>query len=242
MEAARYALMHDLLWKPRIGHAHTDTPWVMEQALARPVRSLVVSRRRSPRGGTGRHAIGHVRRQGLVGVVPFMLENLHARGLPGLPGAKTFPELNVRTYVTLNGKPGVYFFSLDAGSKLAVIGARTLFNLPYFEADMTVVQTPTGIGYTSRRTDERGKPATFDGHYASVGEALNPQSGTLEHFLQHLCIYPERHFGGVQRQFIIDRGCCKPRRRKWTQRPCSWRPDCRRRAATRFSTSPRSST
>ena len=69
-----------------------------------------------------------------IGVIPFHMTNVGPRGIPSLPGLSAFPELNVRTYVTLNGKPGVYFFSLDAASTLAVIGARTIFRLPYYRA------------------------------------------------------------------------------------------------------------
>ena len=72
-----------------------------------------------------------------VSVTPFYLSHLRARGVPPLPGVSAFPELNVRTYVTYGGKPGVYFFSLDAGNALAVFGARTLYRLPYFRASMS---------------------------------------------------------------------------------------------------------
>src|ERR1043166_471156 len=65
-------------------------------------------------------------------VAPFLISDLHARGIPPLPWASEFPELNLRTYVMIGGKPGVYFFSLDAGSALAVAGARAMYHLPYF--------------------------------------------------------------------------------------------------------------
>ena len=65
-----------------------------------------------------------------IGVIPFHMTNVGPRGAPSLPGLSAFAELNVRTYVTLDDKPGVYFFSLDAASTLAVIGARAMFRLP----------------------------------------------------------------------------------------------------------------
>jgi uncharacterized protein YqjF (DUF2071 family) len=141
-----------------------------------------------------------------VGVVPFKLENLRARGLPALPHVSSFPELNVRTYVTVDGKPGVYFFSLDAANQLAVMGARALFHLNYFHAEMNIVQTPTGIEYSSTRTDARGRPATFHGHYQAVGEAHEPQPGTLEHFLtERYCLYAVGASGGTYRLQIHHR-------------------------------------
>src|ERR1044071_4121458 len=74
-----------------------------------------------------------------VGVVPFEMRDVHLRGLPGVPTATDFPELNVRTYVTHNGHPAVWFFSLAAASWLAVIGARAATSLPYHHAEMRVV-------------------------------------------------------------------------------------------------------
>jgi uncharacterized protein len=125
-----------------------------------------------------------------VGVVPFKLANLRARGLPAVPGASTFLELNVRTYVVVDGKPGVYFFSLDAASSVAVMGARTLFNLNYFNARMEMTHTPAGVEYTSARTDERGAAATFRARYAPEGAAISPVAGTLDHYLtERYCLY-----------------------------------------------------
>jgi uncharacterized protein len=141
-----------------------------------------------------------------VGVVPFHLENLRARGLPPIPGNASFPELNVRTYVTLDGKPGVYFFSLDAGNRLAVAGARTLFHLNYFDAEMAITATPTGIEYTSARTDRRGASAHFRGHYAPEGEAFEPAAGTFDHFLtERYCLYAVDSNQGVLRLDIHHR-------------------------------------
>src|SRR6266404_1437981 len=62
-----------------------------------------------------------------VGVVPFWMSGVRARGFPAVPGMSCFPELNVRTYVVCGGKPGVYFFSLDAANRLAVRTARFLY-------------------------------------------------------------------------------------------------------------------
>jgi uncharacterized protein YqjF (DUF2071 family) len=69
-----------------------------------------------------------------LGVVPFYMTNVAFRGTPSLPWISSFPELNVRTYVRMGDRPGIYFLSLDAGRRLAVAAARTLFNLPYYAA------------------------------------------------------------------------------------------------------------
>jgi uncharacterized protein YqjF (DUF2071 family) len=66
--------------------------------------------------------------------------------------APTFPEINVRTYVVAGARPGVFFFSLDAGSTLAVLGACALYALPYFRARMDVRPVGDAIACTTRRT------------------------------------------------------------------------------------------
>lgn len=89
-----------------------------------------------------------------VGIVPFRLTNVAPRGVPSLPWVSEFPELNVRTYVRVGDRPGVYFFSLDAGSWVAVHAARTLLNLPYYVASMTVAPVGAQVEYSSQRDDE----------------------------------------------------------------------------------------
>lgn len=88
-----------------------------------------------------------------IGEIPFTMWGIRASFLPPVPGASAFHELNVRTYVHLNGVPGVWFFSLDAANRLAVWGARTFYHLPYFNAEMSLAQQENTIEYSSRRTD-----------------------------------------------------------------------------------------
>src|SRR4051794_22159738 len=105
-----------------------------------------------------------------VAVTPFYLSGLRARGLPPVPGTSSFPELNVRTYVTLGGKPGVYFFSLDAGAVSAVFGARAFYSLPYYYATMRVRYGAESVHFKSARR-QAGKIAQFEADYRGVGEA-----------------------------------------------------------------------
>jgi uncharacterized protein YqjF (DUF2071 family) len=135
---------------------------------------------------------------GWIGVIPFHMTNVAPRGVPSLPGLSAFPELNVRTYVALNGKPGVYFFSLDAASTLAVVGARTVFNLPYFRAEMAVNAGARRVTYRSVRRSAIS--AQFAGTYAPVGAVALPQQGTLEHFLvERYCLYTTTRSGELRR-------------------------------------------
>jgi uncharacterized protein YqjF (DUF2071 family) len=134
-----------------------------------------------------------------VGVIPFRMSHIHARGLPPLPGLSSFPELNVRTYVTFGGKPGVYFFSLDAASLPAVWAARTLYHLPYFHAQMSCKLSGDWLNYASRRYEGE---ANLRATYRAVGPAILRQPASLEHWLtERYCLYTV-HAGRVFRAEI----------------------------------------
>jgi hypothetical protein len=134
-----------------------------------------------------------------IGVIPFHMTNVAPRLVPALPWISAFPELNVRTYVTVDGKPGVFFFSLDAGNPVAVGAARTLLNLPYFAAKMDVrVGDDGSVQYESRRSSQAG--AEFNGWYRGLGNRHAPVAGTLEHFLtERYCLYAVDHTGRAYR-------------------------------------------
>jgi len=128
--------------------------------------------------------------QAWVAVVPFHMTGVRLRGMPAMPWLSAFPELNVRAYVTLGGKPGVWFFSLDAGNSLAVAIARAWFHLPYFRARMTCEERQGWIHYQSERTHRGAQPALLVNRYRPVDEVFSPRPGTLEHFLtERYCLY-----------------------------------------------------
>lgn len=139
-----------------------------------------------------------------LSIASFRLSHLRPHWLPALPIVSAFLELNVRTYVTLDGKGGVYFFSLDAGSALAVAGARAAYHLPYFNADMQMRTTADGaIEYSSHRTDRRGQPADFRARYRATGPVDFSRSGTLDHWLtERYCLYTTDDGGHVYRAEI----------------------------------------
>jgi uncharacterized protein len=136
-----------------------------------------------------------------LGVTPFVVTGLRGRGLLPLPFASSFRELNVRTYVTRDGKPGIWFFSLDASSQLAVEAARRLYRLPYFRATISVRRRRAEIVYDCSRDDGKAFSAT----YRANGEVSNADSGSLEHFLtERYCLYAE-HEGRIHRADIHHR-------------------------------------
>jgi uncharacterized protein len=128
-----------------------------------------------------------------IGIVPFHMTNVAPRGVPSLPWVSEFPELNVRTYVRVGNRPGIYFFSLDAGSALAVRAARALLNLPYHSATMTVSQTTAGVVYRSSRGDAN-RSAEFGATYGPTGSVFVAAEASLEHFLtERYCLYNLDH-------------------------------------------------
>jgi uncharacterized protein YqjF (DUF2071 family) len=122
-----------------------------------------------------------------AGVIPFHMSGVRGRAMPPVPGASAFPELNVRTYVRYKGITGVYFFSLDAGSRLAVWGARASYALPYYFARMSVTANGSRIEYSSSRAHAE---ADFEGSYAPTSSVELSAPGSLQHFLtERYCLY-----------------------------------------------------
>lgn len=114
---------------------------------------------------------------GWIGVVPFRMRDVRPSWLPlGLD----FLETNLRTYVHYKGEPGIYFFSLEASSWLAVQGARHGWGLPYFHARMRSERQGERIDYHSERRSGRAE-AHYD--FEPHGEPTRASPGTLDHFL-----------------------------------------------------------
>jgi uncharacterized protein len=122
-----------------------------------------------------------------LGITPFEIVALRPSITPPLPFASRFPELNVRTYVTHGGKPGIYFFSLDARSDVAVAAARLFYRLPYFRAEMSIRRDGETTDFSSSRVPGE---ARFSAHYRPGKMLPHAAPGTLEHFLtERYCLY-----------------------------------------------------
>ena len=150
-----------------------------------------------------------------VGVVPFRMEGVRLRSAPPVPTTHAFAEINVRTYVRAAGRAGVWFFSLDATSRLAVRGARYLYNLPYFDAEISIdsvaapedvhlfekalpADSPAWIAYQSRRVHHGAPPAAFAASYGPVSDVYEASPGTLDHFLvERYCLFMQDERRGL---------------------------------------------
>ena len=117
--------------------------------------------------------------------------------------ALAFPEINVRTYVTAEEKPGVWFFSLDAASLGAVVSARMAFHLPYFWARMQMNLDSDGVAFASRRRRAGAGGVDFAGRYRPTGPVFQSAPGSLEDWLTaRYCLYAADRTSRVYRAEI----------------------------------------
>jgi uncharacterized protein YqjF (DUF2071 family) len=137
-----------------------------------------------------------------LAVVPFRMSHVRPRLFPAVPWLSHFPELNVRTYVRVGDKPGVFFFSLDAGNPIAVALARKFFHLPYFRASMGLSCQPNEqtIRYRSIRTHGGAPPAQLVGNYHPTGAVYNVAAGSFEYWLiERYALYSVDRRGRIYR-------------------------------------------
>lgn len=138
-----------------------------------------------------------------VGVVPFTITGIRFHWAPPLPGISAFHELNVRTYVTIDGKPGVWFLSLDAASRFNVWAARKFYYLPYYFARITLRRHDETIDYISVRRDCHGPEALLETRYGADGKSAPAGAGTIEEWLtERYCLYSADDRGRIWRAEI----------------------------------------
>ncbi len=124
-----------------------------------------------------------------IGVVPFHMSGVRLRFVPPIWPVSRFAELNVRTYVKTGGRKGVWFFSLDAASKVAVRAAR-LLGLPYFDAQMSVEAGERKVAYHSARVHHDAPPAEFEATYGPTGPIYYSAPESLDRWLTaRYCLY-----------------------------------------------------
>ena len=127
-----------------------------------------------------------------LGVGPFVMRNIRPRPAPRCVGLD-FAELNLRTYVSVGGERGVYFFSLDADDVLGVAGARLAYDLPYYRAKTDVVTEDEEVRFRSSRAHPNAPSVEFEATYRPVGDSFVAENGSLAEFLteRYLFFVPE---------------------------------------------------
>lgn len=139
--------------------------------------------------------------QAWVGLTPFHLRDVTLRGIqppPGIPSA--FLEMNLRTYVVHDGVPGIFFFSLDAESRAAVLGARALYRLPYFHAEMALTREGDTRVYSSRRRD--GEAEARVRYQPTSGELAREDDSLARWLAERYCLYAPLESGRLLRAHI----------------------------------------
>lgn len=119
-----------------------------------------------------------------IGIVPFLMSGVRPRGLPAVPGLSDFPELNLRTYVyDEEGRPGVWFYSLDTPNPVANWIARSFFHLNYRTARMQVGSEDGCIDYSSslKLPDRWDEPQSY--RWQRDGPVFEAEPGSLDFFL-----------------------------------------------------------
>ncbi len=134
-----------------------------------------------------------------VGLVLFTMSGIRLVGLPEVPGTNAFHETNVRVYVVdEQGRPGVWFCSLEAANRLAVEVARRLYRLPYHYAEMSLDIEGERVAYKSNRLESSSTPAGSDVAIKVEKDVFEAQPGTLEFFLAERYLLFARGRKGLQ--------------------------------------------
>lgn len=122
-----------------------------------------------------------------VGTIPFEMTHVRPRWFFSVPGVSNFPEFNIRTYVTRDGKPGVFFLTLDAQSRITCFHAPRSYGLPYRYAKCSISTTQDTYSWSSKR---RADGVSLIGSCKGLGDATSAKLGTLEYFLfERYCLY-----------------------------------------------------
>jgi uncharacterized protein YqjF (DUF2071 family) len=119
--------------------------------------------------------------QAWISITPFGMTGVRFASMPAIPGLDSFLELNVRTYVHHNGRPGVWFFSLDASKLIPALAARVIYMLPYYRATMDFMVNGNEFRFESQRTI--GPSAGFSARWQAGVRLRDPDADSLAFFL-----------------------------------------------------------
>lgn len=117
-----------------------------------------------------------------ISISAFTMKQLHPRLLPNLPVVSNFNEVNVRTHVIRNDKPGIYLLNIEANSSIACFVTRLLLGLPY---NKTFVKRDEKTFYKKHKTEEN---FNFFTNY-TVGKKINEKADLDTFLTDFYCIY-----------------------------------------------------
>lgn len=133
-----------------------------------------------------------------VGIVLFVMGGIYPRGLNSLSILPPFPEINVRTYVIYDDKPGIYFLSIDVGDWASYTIAKRWFHLPYYSSHVSYQKDNQTFQFRSRRKGRPNSSISFNGKYFPLPEIYFPREGTLDNWLiERYCLYSRDQRGNL---------------------------------------------
>jgi hypothetical protein len=143
-----------------------------------------------------------------IGILPLWMDRFNFRGVPSIPGARSFPELHLRTYVhdQQTNTPGIYNLSIDIGSLIATAAVRMISRTCCNWAEMRLNQrTEREFSFYSRRLFVT-HPGIFSVRYRGLGPTrrlAEIRSGSLEYFFtERYCLFRRNHAGQLVRSNI----------------------------------------
>lgn len=136
-----------------------------------------------------------------IAIVPFDMKEVTLRHCPAISSISNFPEINVRTYVVRDGKPGVWFFSLDVTSRLAVWAARNFFHLPYRHGDVKIEEKSGIIQYNS----QVGEEDRFVANYHPISKFSASEDSFEQWATERYCLYCQSKRGRLYRAEVHHR-------------------------------------
>lgn len=125
-----------------------------------------------------------------IGIISFLMNGFKLKYMP-FPYPFSFPEINIRTYVKVNGSPAIFFVTLDAADPCVVHVAKRWYHLPYYHAKMSFNREGDNSGFLfqSRRKGSATSPETFQGEFHPVSYPFIPREGTIEHWLTERYVF-----------------------------------------------------
>jgi uncharacterized protein YqjF (DUF2071 family) len=111
------------------------------------------------------------------------MAGVRPRWLPALGAISNFPELNFRTYVRHNGKPGIYFLSIRAGKRAAVQLSRLLSALPYEHAPMQCTRLGSQFQFHCGLAGSANSKLTFSAIYVPKPDLRRASPESLDEWL-----------------------------------------------------------
>lgn len=127
-----------------------------------------------------------------IGLVLFQVKDMHPRQLPALPWFRSYLQVNVRTYVTYNGRGGVYFFTLDVEKWPARAFGKMLYSLPFRKAKIKMEKRGQDV-YFVNRWEKKQWSEELVCTYTPVSSLFSPKASTLDDWLiERYCLWSKR--------------------------------------------------